>query len=333
MKLVLGLPSYLLLGVVAIFGSPGCESPTAEWTVGIVHLDRHMSGLADMVERDLTDVVVDHPLVIRRHDARGDPRSVETATAAMVKQGVDLIIAISTPVAQIVQRQVDGSDVAVVFSLVNDPKAAGLVDTLAQPGGQITGVMSGGAVLAAKALERLVRADSSTRRILLVHSDEVAFNRSVGRYIAAAETLGVELTLVGVHSTAEAAAVFGEVQRGEYDAGLVPLDRTILGAAPALEQLTRRTGIPLMSFTLQGGFATMSFGADRAGIANQTAIVAARVLAGSRPAAFPVEVPQHFSFAIDLDRARRIGYQVTTEARALADVIISDQVAVPQRNR
>jgi len=284
--------------------------------------------VANRLAVNLSDWRVEHIF----SDADGHLEELDGRAADLVDADVDLIFAYSTPAADAAKRAVVGTDIPVVFALVDDPVQAGLVSSLDNPDGQMTGVMTLALPLAGKVVETLKQVAPMVTQALLLRTPSPAYDRIVEAYRASAEQAGIALSLIEVSSPLEAAQAYLDVAPGSFDAVIESSESEIRHAGLSLAQLAARDGIPAISATGRGDGATLAYEVDLSSLADQLAFLGEKVLTLSSPSALPVEIPRRFVLRLFTDRAESIGYEFSDAALTLADDIVDleqDDVAPP----
>jgi putative tryptophan/tyrosine transport system substrate-binding protein len=211
----------------------------------------------------------------------------------------------------------------IVFVQVSDPVGAGLVDTLARPGGSTTGFMIFEYSLSGKWLELLKQiAPRVTRAGVLRDSANPAGIAQFGAIQAAAQSLGVEVSPLSVHDAAEierAVAAFARSANG----GLI-----VTGSAEVhhdlITKLAVRYKLPAVYndriFVADGGL--ISYGPDRMDQFRRAAGYVDRILKGEKPADLPVQAPTKYELTINLKTAKALGLDVPATLLARADEVI-----------
>jgi putative ABC transport system substrate-binding protein len=211
----------------------------------------------------------------------------------------------------------------IVFVQVSDPVGAGLVDTLARPGGSTTGFMIFEYSLSGKWLELLKQiAPRVTRAGVLRDSANPAGIAQFGAIQAAAQSLGVEVSPLSVHDAAEierAVAAFARSANG----GLI-----VTGSAEVhhdlITTLAVRYKLPAVYndriFVVDGGL--ISYGPDRMDQFRRAAGYVDRILKGEKPADLPVQAPTKYELTINLKTAKALGLDVPATLLARADEVI-----------
>jgi putative ABC transport system substrate-binding protein len=250
---------------------------------------------------------------------QGDPDAARDGAVAFAKAGVDLIFTSNEEPTR--QAMAASTSIPIVFTLVGDPVAAGIVGKLAAPAGNATGISSLTPELAPKRLELLKTLAPGVRRVWAMHEvDDRVSMVAAANATAAAAQLNLQLIARPVATREDLARALKEVRRG--DALLVP-DRGRLDVSGALLDLSLASRIPAV-FTASfyvgyGGLA--SYGADYYAEGFQAARLVARILRGARPQELPVEGADKLDVAINLKTASDLGLTVPRKILLRADML------------
>lgn len=261
-------------------------------------------------------------LTIEARWARGDPsRGAELAkdlvrlrVAAIVSQGA--AIRVVRPVAV---------SVPVVFALSADPEKAGLVDSLARPGRNFTGVTLMSYELNVKRLELLKEVFPAARRVALLSNPE-----HPGEHIElehsrrAAATLDVELQYVPVRSANEFGSAFAAIAKKGADAIIVLPDALVMQHRAQIIEFAIKRRVPVVSgwpaFARSGAIVT--YGPNMREAFYAVARSVDKILKGANPAEVPVEQPTKFELVVNMRVARSIGLTLPPFLLARADEVI-----------
>ena len=215
--------------------------------------------------------------------------------------------------------------VPIVFPILGDPVAAGYVDSLARPGGNVTGFMNFEYSMGGKWLELLKQiAPNLTRAAVLRDTAEGSGTSQFAVIQAVAPSLGMELVPINMRDVGEierSVAVFARVPNG----GLV-----VTPSAPTLLHrnliitLAARYKLPAVyferTFATAGGL--VSYGADFLDQYRQAANYVDRILKGEKPADMPVQAPTKYQLVINLKTAKALGLAIPPAVLARADEVI-----------
>jgi putative ABC transport system substrate-binding protein len=252
--------------------------------------------------------------------------------ADLVSRKVDLIVtAGGTPAALAAKRAT--STIPIVFTDVADPVGFGLVDSLARPGGTLTGFSNLMVELAPKRLELLYElVPHAAEFALLVNPDNVMAERYINTTREAARAKDVKLVVPKATTEADIDAAFEKLQT---DGLLVAPDLFLGSRRNQLVALTVRHAVPAIyfgaRFVIAGGL--MSYGVglathdgnaadDEDAIARQAGIYAGRILKGEKPADLPVQQPTTFKLVVNLSTAKALGLTIPPSILARADEVI-----------
>lgn len=269
------------------------------------------AGLAELGIEQGRDVTFDVRFTEGKLDA------MPAAARALVAAGVDLIFTSQEAATQAARDAT--TSVPIVFTLVGDPTAAGIVSTLAQPGGNVTGVSSLQTELVAKRLEVLRTLAPTVRRVWLVYAGgERSTTPMIDRAFAAAYRMKLAIVPKGVRDAAELRRVLREVRRD--DALLVPEGSNPDLAVAIIEQ-SRASRVPAIFGTaLWVGYGGLvSYGPDYYAQGVQAAGLVAKILRGARPRDLPVEGAEKIDLAVNLKTAELLGLTVPQKILLRAD--------------
>jgi putative tryptophan/tyrosine transport system substrate-binding protein len=272
-------------------------------------------GLRDQGYADTTLDIIENKV------ARGDNSGATASVAQAMQQGVVVLFVIGSELARIA-RQVS-TDLPIVFITPGDPVAAGLVASLARPGGNTTAMTFEFPELSAKRLELLKAVAPEARRVLVLYdpSDE-----SPRQGLASAREAAPQLAMTLVERQTRHSADISRVLEalGEADAVL-----TIPGGATSAHYLeiigaanTRSLPTFFHSRTGSTSEALASYGASDLDIAREAARLVDRILKGEKAGDLPVERPTKFEFVINLKTAKTIGLDISPMLIARADRVI-----------
>ena len=216
--------------------------------------------------------------------------------------------------------------IPIVFSVGDDPVTLGLVASLAQPGGNVTGINNFATELVANRLELLREmVPAATRVAVLVSpSNAVTSQSTVKDTTAGARAMGLEVQVLNADTSREIDAAFATLARERPDALLVDSTPFFLSRRAQLVNLASRLAVPAIyvdrAFAEIGGL--MSYGASLTDAYRQVAVYTARILKGTKPADLPVVQSSKFELVINHQTARMLGLTVSDKLLATADEVI-----------
>jgi putative ABC transport system substrate-binding protein len=254
--------------------------------------------------------------------AAGDPTLYKTYAAELVGLAPDAILAGPSPAVAALREQT--RTIPIVFVLVPDPVALGFVQSLARPGGNMTGFSSFDAPMMGKWLQLLREvAPGVTRVAVIFNPDTSPYPPSFNREIEAAVSFGVRVTPAPVHDDAAIEeAIAGQAR--EPGGGLISLpDSFNVAHRDVIIAAASRHSLPLIGtreFSRAGGL--MSYWFDPVDLYAQAASYIDRILRGASPADLPVQQPTKYSLVINLKTAKALGLTVPPSMLDLADEVI-----------
>jgi putative ABC transport system substrate-binding protein len=247
----------------------------------------------------------------------GNAQATSGAAVALVKAGVDLIVTSQDGPTQAAKDAT--RTVPIVFTLVGDPVASGIVQNLAEPEANVTGVSSLQTELAAKRLEILKTLVPSVRRVWLIHyGGDLTANRAIVRARDAASRLKIELAPRPVLNAQELGLTLRELRPGD---GLLAPEIATLDVPVAILEASIKSRVPAVFTTAlwvgHGGLA--SYGPDYFAQGVQAAGLVVKILRGAKPADVPVEGADRIELAVNLKTADLLGITVPRKVMLRAD--------------
>jgi putative ABC transport system substrate-binding protein len=261
-------------------------------------------------------------LVIEARLTEGKSERLAGFMADLIRLNVDVIVAVETPAA-IAAKKATTTVPLVVIS--GDPVAAGLVTSLAKPGGNVTGIAAQTLDLRAKLIQTFLEAVPGISEIgYLVRPDNPVVVQGWHAAKTAASGLGVKLRRFDVNQPAELEAAIATMARERIGAMLVPPDdrftsqRSLIGALAAKNRLPWLAGFPML---VEAG-ALMSYGPDHRHMWQRVVWYVDRILRGAKPADLPMEQPTKFELVINLKAANALGLTIPPSLLLRADQVI-----------
>jgi putative tryptophan/tyrosine transport system substrate-binding protein len=244
--------------------------------------------------------------------------------ADLISRRVLLIAATGGPISALTAKAAT-STVPVVFTAVADPVRSGLVASLSRPGGNLTGTAGLTTELDPKRLELLHELLTGVSRVgALVNPQRPNVVLQSSELMAAAQKIGVDLTLLYAGSEDELKVVFAHVHQHSIEALLVTADPFFVSRRSTLLSLISQARIPAIyqwrELATAGGL--MSYGPSRTEAYEQAGTYAGRILKGEKPADLPVLQPTKFELVINLKTAKALGLTVPAILLARADEVI-----------
>jgi putative ABC transport system substrate-binding protein len=318
----------LVGGAALAFPRPAfTQTPGRVYHLGTLHPVAPMTDVSPF-GKILVKVLAQHGYILGKNltfDARssmGDNAKIPGLLQELKASGVEAIVVIGFPAA-LAAKSIDVPTVGAIG--LGDPVETRLIDSLAHPGGNITGISDVAATLTTKRLSLLKQLSPKLQKVaMLWNKDDLGMTLRYQASAKVAESIGVTVQAVGVREPDDFNEAFEVMNKDMPDA--------ILMVADALTNLNRKRvfefavakklpAIYEYDFIVQDG-GLMSYGPDVKESFERAAALVARVFEGARPADLPFEQPTLYPFALNLKTAKSIGIEIPPTLLALADEVI-----------
>jgi len=272
--------------------------------------------------RELGHVEGKNILIEYRYVGGRPSSNIKNFAAELVQDKVDVLVATSR--ASIEAAKESTKTIPIVMVLPDDPVERGFVDSLARPGGNITGLSTLGRELSGKRLELLKDTVPGLARVGVIWS--TANNRTSYRdYEPAARALKLTIRPLGVPVTnPDWPGMFRETTKGRVGALITIATAPLLPQREKILELAIKNRLPAMfeesDWVDAGGL--MFYAAHDADNYRRAAWMVDKILKGTKPADIPVEQPTKFEFVINLKAAKQIGLTIPPNVLARADKVI-----------
>jgi putative tryptophan/tyrosine transport system substrate-binding protein len=255
--------------------------------------------------------------------AEGRTERFPALAAELVNLKVDVLVAASTPAALAAKQAT--STIPIVMLAVGEPLQVKLVDSLAHPGGNVTGLSLVAPELAAKRLDLLKQALPKLSRVtVLWNSANLGMKSRFEETQAGAQSLGVALQSVTVQSPDDFEPLFAAMTRDRPESLLVLADTVTVANRQRTVDFAARNRVPAIyearMFVDTGGL--MSYGVDFSDHYRRAAIYVDKILKGAKPADLPVEQPTKFELVINMKTAKALGLTIPQSLLLRADEVI-----------
>lgn len=316
----------LAIASVSLF--PGCAPPSQDVSpptvprIGILapSLDDNLelvNGLAELGYVEGQNIAIEYRTAGEMVD------QLLTPAAELVSSKVDLIVAIGTPAVTAARRTT--STLPIVMAQVSDPVGSGFINSLARPGGNITGMTNFGPVLSGKRLELIREVIPGLARVIMIwNPDNPAIGRQVEDTRRAAQAVGIEVRPFEVSGPEDLPGIFESASMWPAEAGIIPRSGFSNTHRAILVDLAAKSRLPVMfvgrDFAAAGGL--MAFGPKQAEMFTRVAAAVDRILKGARPADLPVEQPTMFDLVINLRTAAALGLTIPRSVLVQATELI-----------
>jgi putative ABC transport system substrate-binding protein len=255
--------------------------------------------------------------------ATGNPDELRQYAAELITLRPDVILA--TGVSTVVPLQQATSNVPIVFTVVPDPVGAGIVDSLAHPGGNTTGFSTFEYSLSGKWAELLKEIAPNVSRVAVLRNP--AISAGIGQFAAiqsVATSLGLELTPMNVRDAAEIEKSISAFAHSPNGGLIVTGSALVASHRDLLVKLTAQSKLPAVYydryFVEAGGL--ISYGDDIRDQYRLAAGYVARVLNGEKPSDLPVQAPTKYQTVVNLKTASALGLTIPASVLSRADKVI-----------
>jgi putative ABC transport system substrate-binding protein len=253
--------------------------------------------------------------------ANGDVARLPELAAELVRLRVQLIVASVNTDAVVAKKATQ--TIPIVVAAAGDAVGAGLVKSLAQPGGNITGLSQIAPELAGKRLQLLKELLPKLARVAVFWNPQGTTSPLAWREMQApAQQLAVQLQSIPIRSAKEFDKAFADAVSA--DALVITPHPLFAGNLTRIAAVAAKARLPSMfhikEYPQAGGL--LAYGVDRAHMFQRAASYVDRILKGANPADLPVEQPTKFELVINLKTARALGLGVPANLIALADEVI-----------
>ena len=270
-----------------------------------------------------TGFVIGENVLLDYHPGLGDYEQLPALAADLVRRGVNVIVAFGSTEARAAKNAT--STIPIVFESA-DAIAEGLVDGLARPGGNLTGVSLSQAALTAKRLQLLAEFVPKARMFAFLVNPNAASSAAAIRYAEeAAGKSGIELHVLKAANLEELDAAFEDLARLHADGLIVDADRLFGwegGTHVVRPAMTKRVPAIYGASDIAWTGGLVSYGPSVAAARRQLGIYTGRILKGQKPADLPVQEPSKFELIINLKAAKALGLAVPQSLLARADEAI-----------
>jgi putative ABC transport system substrate-binding protein len=262
-------------------------------------------------------------IILETRWAEGKVERLTELAVELASLKLDAIIAFTTPAA-IAAREAT-TTIPIVFLYVGDPVGAGVVPSLARPGGNVTGISLLATELSSKRLEILLEIAPKTSRVAMLWNDS-----NPGMVLRARESqnvapkLGVIIESVGVHDLVNFDSAFSSIENGRIDALLTLVDPFTSQHRNRIVKFAAQRRLPAIyearEFVESGGL--ISYGPNLVAIEQRAAEYVDKIFKGAKAADLPVEQPTKFEMLINLKTAKELDLAVPPQLLARADEVI-----------
>lgn len=305
--------------------STASEEPSgASYTIGICNYvdDASLNQIVENINARLAEIESEQGITInvKYDNCNADANVMNQIIANFAADNVDLMVGVATPVAMAMQSATEDSKTPVVFAAVSDPVGAGLVDSLEEPGSNVTGSSDN---LDTNSVMNLIFAQNpDAKKIgLLYDVGQDSSTAAIEHAKAYLDDKGVEYVERTATTAEEVALAAQALVSDGVDAVFTPTDNTIMKAELAIYETFADAGIPHYtgadSFALNGAF--LGYGVDYANLGRETADMIASILTeGKDPATTPVITFDNGTATVNTEICEKLGLDFDTVSEAFA---------------
>ena len=313
--------------MAAITSAMAATAMAEDYKVGIVQYvdDASLNQITENIEKELDAKAEELGATFNYADyfsnAQADSSVLNQIASDLMADQVDVVVAIATPVAMVMQSATEDTDIPVIFSAVSDPVGAGLVASMDAPGGNITGTSD--ALDTATIMKLMLAANPDLKKVgLLYDTAQDSSQNAIQDAIAFCEENGIEYEEKTGSTTDDVILAAQSLIADGVEAVFTPTDNTIMTAELSIYELFNDAGIPHYtgadSFALNGAFC--GYGVDYANLGVATADMVAEVLTGDvNVAETPVQTFDNGIATVNTETCEAIGFDLDTIKEAFSD--------------
>lgn len=277
--------------------------------------DSFRQGLRDLGYVDDKNIVVDYRPAVNTTAAGSIMRE-------LVNEQVDVIVTASQEAA--LQAKYETNTIPIVMANSVDPIDQGLIESLAHPGGNVTGMTTFSPMLSGKRLEVLKQTVAKMERVAVISCTGSGINSQIAETRDAAQGLNVHLAIYNL--TGLATQAFSQLTKENFDAILFLDCPAYSRNAATFAELFDKYQLPTMyfakEFVVAGGL--MSYGPNLSDSYRRAAAYVDKIMKGRKPADLPVELPTKFDLVINLKTAKELGITIPQSVLAQATEVINE---------
>ncbi|WP_186671013.1 ABC transporter substrate-binding protein [Sporosarcina sp. BP05] len=289
---------------------------TKKYKIGVTQIVEHpsLNAAYDGFKKALEDAGLDVEYIVQ--NAQNDNSANTTIATNLVNSGVDLIFANSTPSAQAVASATQ--EIPIVFTSVTDAVGAELVESLENPGGNVTGTIDLHPDVIRQTLKFLKEELGAKNVGMIFNSGEQNARAQMDKAKVLAQDMDLTIVEASVATSADVKQAVDSLI-GKVDSMYIIKDNTVVSALETVTSAAYENKLPMMVGELdsvkRGGLAAYGFNYHDLGY--ETGQMAVKILNGeSKPSELPVQVPKNLKFVMNEDAASKIGLEIKEEWKA-----------------
>ena len=311
-------------GGLLVIARIGRAQPTSRiWRVGFLQTGRH-APYVDEFPKGLRELGYEEGknLAIEWRYGEGNFDRLPGLAIELVARKVDVLVASGTHAAEALKMAT--STIPVVMAIVGDPVGSGIVASLAQPGGNITGLSLANAAIAGKWLELASSLAPGDRIGIFADRNQKTAPGYVSSIQATAQKIGVKVSVAYAPGSDHIASTMASLAQERVGAAITLPSGMLEIQAKEIADLAIKHRIASVGSTrsyAEAG-ALVGYGQNYGAFARRAANYVDRILKGAKPSELPVEQPMILELVINLKTARQLGRTVPRELMLLADGLI-----------
>ena len=320
------MPIVSLFATLVLFSFHLAEAqkPPTVRKIGFLASAGGPAGAHEVLWRSLRELgyAEGHNIVIEHRSAEGRPRLLELANE-LVREKVEVIVANGGPAARSAKDAT--KTIPIVFATSGEPVESGFVDSIARPGGNMTGMSWLSFELVGKRLELLKEAVPRVSRVaILSNPQHPGEQRELRETQSSARAMGMTLDYYQTRTSAEFDAAYDAISKQNVNGLLVFPEGVTLANRLGTVDFAAKRRLPSMlgwkEYVEAGGL--MAYGPNRDESFRRIAVYVDKILKGAKPTDLPVELPIRFELVINLKTAQQIGVTISPNVLARADKVI-----------
>ncbi|MBI2318987.1 MAG: ABC transporter substrate-binding protein [Betaproteobacteria bacterium] len=317
----------VVLGIGMLAGSmPDLAQPGKVWRIGFLspasaagarsRVEAFRAGLRELGYVEGRNIAVEFRYAGEKYER------LPALAAELAQLKVDVLVTHSGAGARAAKDAT--ATIPIVFAAVGDPVASGLVESLARPGGNITGLTFFAFDLYAKRIELLAEILPRVKRVaFLLNPDSPLVASAIAATEDAVKPLKVELLRFAARNPGEFESAFSAMAKRGVDAVAVQEESVFLTNTRSIAQLAAKRRLPVASgVAFADAGSLLGYGPDLLALFHRSAYFVDRILKGAKPGELPIERPTRFELVVNSRTAKQIGVTIPSKVLARADRVI-----------
>jgi putative ABC transport system substrate-binding protein len=314
----------LSIGILAALPAAGAQQPVKMPRVGLLRPGAAPDPYVDAFRQGLRDLgyIEGQTISLEYRWAEGRPARLPLLATELVQLKVDVILTQGEMMTRPVKEAT--STIPIVMATSGDPVGAGLIASLARPGGNITGLSSVAPDLTGKRLQLLKEAVPKVSRVAILHNSTVLGTvLGVKEAQVAARTLRLTVHPLEVRAPDDLGPAFDAMTRERAEALFLFGDPFTITHQRRILDLAAKRRLPTTCDWLESaGGCLISYGPNRLDMFRRVATFVDKILKGAKPADLPVEQPTRFELVINMKTAKALGLTIPQSVLFRADQVI-----------